>query len=462
MAHPRGATALVRGVLALVSWALCTGTLAQTGWTAKHFEVALTPDFTTQTIAGTTRIDFTVQNPTLSTITLDAGELEVQSVQQGNTAVAFRKEGAQLHISLGEGARRPAAGRTGAGSVSTALQSVTVAYRGKGGGGLSFVPQAMQVATAFSTSTWMPCLNDPSVRATFTLSLTLPEGLVSVGNGVQLPHTGGQGATVVHRWRLDLPIPSYLYGFAAGKFVVREQTLSGTQLQYAGPAPFTPDTLQQVFTDTADMLDFYADKAGVAYPLPSYRQVLLDGPAAQEMAGFSVMGVRYGARVLTNPQAIWLGAHEAAHQWWGNGVTNRSWRHFWLNEGIATFMTAAYLEHRFGRDEYMRQIEAARTKVNALREAGLERSLVFPDWDRPSSADRSLVYDKGALVMDALRSHLGEDAFWKALKDYTRLHWGRSVETEEFQGAFKASTGQDLREFFNAWVYLKPPADGGG
>ena len=439
----RRASTILRDALAMVWWALGTGALAQTGWTANHFEVALTPDFVTQTIAGTVRIDFNVQSQTLGEITLDAGQLDVQSVQQYGKPLTFRKAGTQLHLMLEEGAWNPAL-----------MQSVTVVYRGKASAGLSFLPESHQVATAFSTSTWMPCLDAPSVRASFALSLSLPEGLVSVGNGVQLLITGGKGAPEVHRWRLDTPMPSYLYGFAVGKFVVGQQTINGTKLQYFGPAPFTPETLAHVFTDTADMLAFYADKAGVEYPLPSYRQVLLDGPAAQEMAGFSVMGVRYGARVLTNPQAIWLGAHETAHQWWGNGVTNRSWRHFWLNEGIATFMTAAYLEHRFGRDEYVRQIEGARTKVKALREAGLERSLVFPDWNQPSAADRTLVYDKGALVMDALRSHLGEVAFWKALKDYTRRQWGKSVETHDFQRSFEASTGQDLREFFSKWVYL--------
>jgi aminopeptidase N len=105
-----------------------------------------------------------------------------------------------------------------------------------------------------------------------------------------------------------------------------------------------------------------------------------------------------------------------AHQWWGNGVTNRSWRHFWLNEGIATFMTAAYMEHRFGKDMYLRQIDAARVKYHAVRDAGQDKSLVFPNWDSPTPADRSLVYDKGALVLHELRSLLGEDAFWMGLK----------------------------------------------
>jgi aminopeptidase N len=159
--------------------------------------------------------------------------------------------------------------------------------------------------------------------------------------------------------------------------------------------------------------------------------------------------------VLADPQAIWLGAHEMAHQWWGNGVTNKSWRHFWLNEGIATFMTAAYLEHRFGPAEYQKQMDAARVKYLALRDAGLDKSLVFPDWDRPTSADRSLVYDKGALVVHELRIRLGEESFWKGLKHYTQKYWAQPVETADFIRAMEQSSGVDLSAFFKQWVDAK-------
>lgn len=82
-------------------------------------------------------------------------------------------------------------------------------------------------------------------------------------------------------------------------------------------------------------------------------------------------------------------------------------------------MTAAYVEHRFGVREFADQIEAAREKYLEIRSAGLDRSLVFPNWDKPTAADRSLVYDKGALVLHELRNLLGED---KVLEGSQTLH----------------------------------------
>ncbi len=427
--------------IAFLLWAfLSLPVCAQQGWTVQHFGLQLQPHFESQTIAGRLDMAFSVQDSALQHLELDAGELVVGSVTSGARALDFEKSGTRLRITLPRG------------MAPGTRQHLRIAYLGTASGGLRFDADIQQVATAFSTSHWMPCLDDPSVRARFTLTLALPPNLVSVGNGHPRPPAQRPGHLTKHGWQLDMPMPSYLYGFAAGPFDQSRQTAGKTTLEYFGPRPFTPQLLNRVFADSADMLAFYERRSGISYPLPTYRQVLLSGPAAQEMAGYSVMGVRYGQRVLANPLALWLGAHEMAHQWWGNGLTNRSWRHFWLNEGIATFMTAAYLEHRFGAAAYADQIEAARAKYLALKEAGLDRSLVFADWDKPTAADRSLVYDKGALVLHELRNALGDAKFWKGLKHYTRKHWGQSVETADFKKAMEEGSGADLTAFFDDWV----------
>ena len=96
-------------------------------------------------------------------------------------------------------------------------------------------------------------------------------------------------------------------------------------------------------------------------------------------------------------------------------------------------------------------------KYNAVLEAGQDKSLVFQNWDSPTATDRSLVYDKGALVLHELRSLLGEMTFWRGLKTYTQKHWGQSVETADFVRAMEETSQQDLSVFFNQWVYAKQP-----
>ena len=183
--------------------------------------------------------------------------------------------------------------------------------------------------------------------------------------------------------------------------------------------------------------------------------MLAAGGVEQEMSSFTAMNEAYGKEVLANERHLWLAAHEFAHQWWGNMVTCRDWNHFWLNEGIANFVTAAYIEHRFGREAYQQEIDRYRTSYEKVRDAGKDKSLVFPDWNRPTREDRTLVYDKGAYVMHLLRMEMGEAAFWKGFKNFTSRNFGGSVVTADFESAMQNATSKDLNAFFAKWIHLK-------
>jgi aminopeptidase N len=173
------------------------------------------------------------------------------------------------------------------------------------------------------------------------------------------------------------------------------------------------------------------------------------------MAGLSVVSEEYGRAVLKDSMAIGLLAHEFSHQWWGNMVTCHSFTEFWLNEGFATFMAAAYREHRFGRATYLADIDAMRGRLAQVVSRGNDRSLVFPAWERPTADDRTVVYQKGALVLHQLRERVGEDDFWNAIRLYTRRHFGQSVTTDALRLAFEEVSGTDLREFFARVVRLE-------
>ena len=137
----------------------------------------------------------------------------------------------------------------------------------------------------------------------------------------------------------------------------------------------------------------------------------------------------------------------------GNQVACRDWSHFWLNEGFATFMAAAYTEHRLGRDAYLREMDARRARYEKVRDAGNDRSLVFPNWDRATADDRTLVYQKGAVVLHELRETLGDRSFWAGMRRYTRTNFGKSVTAADFQKAMEQSSGKSLSDFFTKWVY---------
>jgi aminopeptidase N len=417
------------------------GATAAPAFDVIHYDARVEPDVMKKTVAGRVRIRFVSRADNLLAVEFDCGALEIDAVREGREALKFTRDGGRLSVSLS----RPAKAGEG--------REVEVEYHGSPRQGIRFFPDRGQVYTAFSTAQWMVCVDAPEERATLRLNLVVPANARTVASGRFVASRETAGGKLAHEWRQESPVPAYTFGFAAGEFREVNGRRGRLRLRYLA-AQFTDEELRRIFRDTGDMVGFYEDRAGVRYAGPAYTQVLAVGGYGQEMSGFAVMGESYGRRVLADEGDVWLGAHELAHQWWGNMVTCRDWRHFWLNEGVATFMAAAYKEHRFGRKAYLREIEANRASYQKVRDAGKDRPLVFPDWSNPTSEDRTLVYDKGAYVIHLLREELGERDFWAGIRHYTRAHFGRSVTTPDFQRAMERASGKDLTAFFAKWVYL--------
>lgn len=406
-----------------------------------HYEAQVEPDVLNKTVKGKVLIRFTSRLDNLKTIEFDCGELLIDAVRENKDTLTFLRSDGRLTISL----LRPAS--------ANERREIEVEYHGTPRRGIRFFPEPAQVYTVFSTSQWLVCIDAPDDKATLHLKLIVPTEFNTVANGRFAGRRNKKDNKVVHEWKQAVPVPSYIFGFAAGRFRTLTEKHGRVQLRYLA-MKFSDQELVRIFRDTADMISFFEARAGVRYADSSYTQVLASGGVAQEMSGFTVMGESYGRKVLANERDLGLGAHELAHQWWGNMVTCRDWNHFWLNEGIATFMAAAYKEHRFGRGEYLKEIEDSRVSYQKVRDAGKDRSLVFPDWLKPTAEDRTLVYDKGAYVVHLLREELGERAFWQGMRQYTQKHFGKSVMTPDFQRAMEQASGKNLTDFFARWVYL--------
>lgn len=425
--------------------ALTTETRAQTNaaspFDVLHYDAQVEPDIINKTVTGKVLIRLISRVDNLATIELDCGDLMIDAVRENREAQKFLSSDRRVKVSLSRPAKAHEA------------REIEVEYHGKPRRGIRFFPERAQVYTVYATSHWLVCIDAPDDRATLRLKLIVPANLNTVANGRLAAQQNLPGNKIVYEWRQAIPVPTYIFGFAAGRFRTVTEKRGRVRLRYLA-TQFSDKELRRIFRDTADMIGFYEERAGVRYADSTYTQVLAAGSVDQEMSGFTVLHEGYGRELLANERDVWLGAHELAHQWWGNMVTNRDWNHFWLNEGIATFMAAAYKEHRFGRAEYLREIEANRASYEKVRDAGKDRSLVFPDWLNPTAEDRTLVYDKGAYALHLLREELGERDFWAGIRQYTRRYFGKSVTTPDFQRAMEQASGKNLTNFFAKWVYL--------
>lgn len=401
-----------------------------------HYSATLEPDISAKSVKGSVLIRVST---TSTAVEFDCGDLAIDSVKSGETPLQFSVTNHKLRVSLPPGKQ---------------VRDIGIEFHGTPKRGVRFYPDRQQVYTLFFTSQWMVCVDDPADKATLTLKLILPANLTPIANGELVSTSELPNNRRVSEWRQETPIPTYIFGFAAGPFHVVKEKRRNVELQYLA-TNYSESEVRRIFRDTPDMLDFFEDRAGVKYADKTYTQVLAAGGVEQEMSSFTALKESYGKQVLENEQAQWLGAHEFAHQWWGNMVTCHDWNHFWLNEGIAAFMAAAYFEHRFGRAAYLREIETYRANYEKVRAAGKDKSLVFPDWLRPTNEDRTLVYDKGAYVLHVLREEIGERAFWNGIRLFTRRHFGKSVVTSDFVAAMEEANGKSLKQFFAKWVTLE-------
>jgi aminopeptidase N len=458
-----------------VAWLLAFPVLAHAAANAitpqvRHYEVRLTLDIAAQTLngrvllhlqaSGTDHAEAAARAAPGSALRwqLDAGAgLVIDAVRERDQALRFEKTGELLLIE--HAAAVPAARSTATTPAPppSAERVLEIEFHGTPKHGLRFLPHQQQVYTAFSTSQWMPCVDAPDQRATLAMRLELPQALKVVANGRLLRSELLPSGLQRSHWLQDEAVPTYLFGFVAGLFREVVETSASPTLHFLGPEGLSEQELRTIFADTRSMLAFYESKAGLPYPGTRYTQVLAAQAPPQEAAGFALLSEAYGRRVLADPLQTWLMAHELSHQWWGNRVTNRAWTHFWLNEGLASFMNAAWFEHRHGPAAYQQQLDAARGKYQRVQAAGADKPLVFSAWQSPTALDRSLVYDKGALFVAQLRETLGDADFWRGIKAYTQQHWGRSVSSGDFQAAMQAATPLDLGDLFKLWVNSKPP-----
>jgi aminopeptidase N len=403
------------------------------------YDVYLEPDPAAKTVSGVVTLTLSRKARSGDTVLLDRGELDIETVVGAGARLRFELSPRKVLVWLADTAERP--------------RQLTIRYRGAPRSGLLFFPEHHVMYTLFATSQWMVTQDAPDRRATLRLRVVVPRGWTVVSNGRAVSQRALSDRAEVSEWRQNRPVPTYTFGFVAGELSIAAQRMPGVDLHYLATG-LSMAEMRSFFGESARMVDFFQRRAGVRFPGDRYSQVVVPQTAGQEMAGFAVVSEAYARAVLTDPQAGSLLAHELAHQWWGNMVTCRAWTHFWLNEGFATFMAAAYREDRFGRGVYLKDIEGMRGQYERVRDAGHDRALVFPDWNRPTADDRTLVYQKGGYVLHLLRELVGDAAFWAGISQYTTRHFGQSVTTEDFRRAMERASRRDLGPFFAEWVYL--------
>ncbi|MCE9596020.1 MAG: M1 family metallopeptidase [Planctomycetes bacterium] len=306
---------------------------------------------------------------------------------------------------------------------------------------------------------WFPCFDFPNDRATSEIRVTLPPKWTSIAAGERIDHVElGEGRSIDH-WRMTTPHPTYLETLCAGEFTVTESRWENVPLVFAVEPKFAP-LVERCFEETDEVLTFLSDVTSFRYPYPKYAQVCVSDFRFGGMENISATTLtdtalrdELGNRDSTMTSLV---AHEAAHQWFGDLLTCADWSHIWLNEGFATYMALLYVEATQGEEIFQDRLRETLEGYLAADVGPRRRPTVWNVYREPMDLFfDGQAYAGGALRLHHLRFVLGDELFFKGLREYVWSNAGRSVVTEDLQRAMERASGQDLEWFFQQWFYLK-------
>ena len=314
-------------------------------------------------------------------------------------------------------------------------------------------PYLFSQAQALNARTMLPVQDTPAVRMTYEASLRVPEGLLPLMSASQ----DGQDADGNWNFSMPQPIPSYLIAIAVGdiKFKAINDHIGVYAEQYI------LDASAEEFAETPQMevanTELYGPYRWGRYDLivlpPSFPFGGMENPRLSFMTPTLIAG----DKSLTN-----VVAHELAHSWSGNLVTNSNWRDAWLNEGFTSYVENRVMEELYGeRRAVMEQaldMEGLKRAISDADRPELTHLKMPEDLAHPDDAFTLVSYIKGANFLFFLEDRFGRDAFDPFLKSYFNAYAFESVTTEDFLAFMDANIRQDFPEAvtdaeIDAWVY---------
>jgi aminopeptidase N len=405
-------------------------------------------DWDSTTFDGRVTTTVVARRPGLRVVVLDMGRrLEVRTVTARGKPIGYERPGDSLVVRLA----RP----VGFGDTTR----FTVDYHGRitHGLGLYFFKEEpgrphrpQQVYSGGGTDgnpRWIPTYGAPHDKATWEIIATVPAHLTVVSNGRLMSDRRVPGGLRTTHWSQEKPASTYLISLVAARLVKLRDRWRDVPLEYY-VYPEDSSLARPLFGITPDVMETYLKLTDIRYPWNRYAQVTV----ADFIGGMENVSATTLVDWLPDPRAYrdrpWyqytLIPHELAHQWFGNLVTAENWANYWLHEGIAQFMPGQYWGVKRGRhaeedyylEEYRQYLER-----DARRRTPL------------ATYNSSVVYPKGALVLQMLKQHLGPERFWAAINRYLTRHANSTATSDDLRQAVLDATGESLDWFWSQWIY---------
>jgi len=420
------------------------------GIDVQQYDIQLTLTDASNEIAGEAVVTVRVTTDTLTAIRLDLDDpqpsagtgMTVESVTEEDEAVSFRQVNDHLVI---DPADSPEAGTE---------RTFTIRYRGVPADGLIIAENQHGDRTFFGDNWpnrarhWLPVVDHPLDKAAVAWTVTAPAHYDVVANGERLGQTDN-GDTRTTRYRTDAPLPTKVMVIGVARFAVDSIGVQSDVPMQSWAYPQDRATALRDLQVAPRIVRFFEGNIA-PYPFEKLANV----QSTTRYGGMeNASAIFYSEQSMSdNEPSTDLIAHEIAHQWFGNTVTESGWEHLWLSEGFATYLEHLYLEYAEGAEPMRKAMREARSKAMAFQSRSPETPLVDTTYTDPVELLHVNPYDKGAWVLHMLRFKLDNNDFWETLQTFYERHKTGNASTADFQAAAEDVSGNDLDVFFEQWT----------
>ncbi|MER3497345.1 MAG: hypothetical protein C4308_01255 [Chitinophagaceae bacterium] len=296
---------------------------------------------------------------------------------------------------------------------------------------------------------WIPCNDRPDDKASFEFLVTAPAKYRVVSNGILQEEKLIAGNKKLTHWKEDIPLSTKVMVIGAAQFAVKTYTDSPEKISVSAWV-FSSDTLQgfQNYSFAPQILKFFSSYIG-PYPykkLANVQSKTIFGGMENASCIFY-----YDESATTKKSVEDLLAHEIAHQWFGNMVSEKKFADLWLSEGFATYLTNIYFENKYGRDSMNYRLKKERKEAIDFGRAN--RHPVVDSTTNLMSLLNANSYQKGGWILHMLRQEAGDTVFKNIIRSFYNQYKGSNASSKDFEAVAEKISGKDLTAFFKQWLY---------
>ncbi|AUC80542.1 aminopeptidase [Nonlabens sp. MB-3u-79] len=415
-----------------------------------HLDLDIDVDFEAQIISGTATYD--IVNNAASQIILDSKFLNIKEVTADGKITKFqlgkmdKTLGQPLIIDIQEDTQKIAVIYNTT-AQTEALQWLTAQQTAD-----KTNPFLFTQGQAILTRTWIPIQDSPQIRITYNATVKVPSDLMAVMSAENPKEKTADG---IYHFKMEQPIPAYLIALAIGD--IEYKAISDRTGVYAEKSML--DKVHEEFSDMERMV-VAAENLYGAYDWEQFDVIVLPpsfpfGGMENPRLTFATPTVIAGDKSLTS-----LVAHELAHSWSGNLVTNATWNDFWLNEGFTVYFETRIMEALYGKERANMLALIGRQDLEdaleSMKDSPNDTKLKLDLKGRnPDDGMNSIAYDKGYLFLRTLEEKVGRDKMDAFLKSYFKKNAFSTTNTEDFVTYLNANLLEKNNISFNTeeWIY---------